>query len=427
MCGIFFCVCGPGSECGRDLAQCRELISRRGPDLVTELDTSLASGHRLLALSSVLWLQGASLQPQPVTDPDTGSILMWNGDIFKLKPGAETEDTSPAEVTEAESDTAALSRLLSRCSCPRDLVTLMSRVHGPWAMVYYHAPSATVWCGRDFFGRQSLLLSRAGGGLVLASCAPATLAHYTELPALGLYSCQLLDSGGLGRLQLHPWDCCRGDIDPSLLEAVDCDILNESIPCPVSNQSNLDCLVLENVSETDQLFPRLLQNPEVSAVVDQFEEVLAASVMTRLRHQPGLCKDCVSLSSAGWEECPHAAVGVLFSGGLDSCVLASLAASMTPADKPLHLYNVAFQQQDGGFSVPDRVTGLQAFQELRSLHPDKRLVLVLVDVTLEQLQRERAGRVRHLLHPLNTVLDDSIGCAIWFAARGRGHDRSNDT
>ena len=70
---------------------------------------------------------------------------------------------------------------------------------------------------------------------------------------------------------------------------------------------------------------------------------------------------------------------------------------------------------------------LQAFQELRSLHPDKRLVLVLVDVTLEQLQRERAGRVRHLLHPLNTVLDDSIGCAIWFAARGRGHDRSNDT
>ena len=84
---------------------------------------------------------------------------------------------------------------------------------------------------------------------------------------------------------------------------------------------------MENVSETDQLFPRLLQNPEVSAVVDQFEEVLAASVMTRLRHQPGLCKDCVSVSSAGWEECPHAAVGVLFSGGLDSCVLASLAAS----------------------------------------------------------------------------------------------------
>ena len=99
----------------------------------------------------------------------------------------------------------------------------------------------------------------------------------------------------------------------------------------------------------------------------------------------------------------------------------------------------AFNQEKalvGAFSVivqsvvepMDRFTALlQAFQELRTLHPDKRLVLVLVDVTLEQLQRERAGRVRHLLHPLNTVLDDSIGCAIWFAARGRGHDRSSGT
>ena len=28
--------------------------------------------------------------------------------------------------------------------------------------------------------------------------------------------------------------------------------------------------------------------------------------------------------------------------------------------------------------------------------------------------------MRHLIYPLHTILDDSIGCAIWFAARGRG-------
>lgn len=32
----------------------------------------------------------------------------------------------------------------------------------------------------------------------------------------------------------------------------------------------------------------------------------------------------------------------------------------------------------------------------------------------------RSDRIRHLLHPHNTVLDDSIGCALWFAARGTG-------
>ena len=32
----------------------------------------------------------------------------------------------------------------------------------------------------------------------------------------------------------------------------------------------------------------------------------------------------------------------------------------------------------------------------------------------------RADHVKDLVYPLNTVLDDSIGCAIWFASRGQG-------
>lgn len=32
----------------------------------------------------------------------------------------------------------------------------------------------------------------------------------------------------------------------------------------------------------------------------------------------------------------------------------------------------------------------------------------------------RNNQVADLLYPLCTVLDDSIGCAVWFAARGQG-------
>ena len=28
--------------------------------------------------------------------------------------------------------------------------------------------------------------------------------------------------------------------------------------------------------------------------------------------------------------------------------------------------------------------------------------------------------MRHLVYPLQTVLDDSLGCAIWFASQGKG-------
>lgn len=35
--------------------------------------------------------------------------------------------------------------------------------------------------------------------------------------------------------------------------------------------------------------------------------------------------------------------------------------------------------------------------------------------------------IKHLLYPHQTVLDDSIGCALWFASRGRGLLHDTDT
>ena len=60
-------------------------------------------------------------------------------------------------------------------------------------------------------------------------------------------------------------------------------------------------------------------------------------------------------------------------------------------------------------------------QELSALQ-DRNMALIQVNVGLEELRSMRASHIKHLLHPLATVLDDSIGCAIWFAARGRGVD-----
>ncbi|KAG1655101.1 Asparagine synthetase domain-containing protein 1 [Nymphon striatum] len=44
----------------------------------------------------------------------------------------------------------------------------------------------------------------------------------------------------------------------------------------------------------------------------------------------------------------------------------------------------------------------------------------LVNVTKEELITLREEHIKHLIFPHNTVLDDSIGCAIWFAARAEG-------
>ena len=41
-------------------------------------------------------------------------------------------------------------------------------------------------------------------------------------------------------------------------------------------------------------------------------------------------------------------------------------------------------------------------------------------MTKTELQEMRQSRIRDLIFPLESVLDDSIACAIWFASRGQG-------
>lgn len=35
----------------------------------------------------------------------------------------------------------------------------------------------------------------------------------------------------------------------------------------------------------------------------------------------------------------------------------------------------------------------------------------------EELDKQRSEHIADLIYPLNTILDDSLGCALWFASR----------
>ena len=69
------------------------------------------------------------------------------------------------------------------------------------------------------------------------------------------------------------------------------------------------------------------------------------------------------------------------------------------------------------YDVPDRRL---AVASLKELNQQRQWNLILVNVQKEEAERAREKHFRHLVYPLQTVLDDSIGCALWFAARGSG-------
>ncbi|XP_069692810.1 asparagine synthetase domain-containing protein CG17486 isoform X4 [Periplaneta americana] len=90
------------------------------------------------------------------------------------------------------------------------------------------------------------------------------------------------------------------------------------------------------------------------------------------------------------QHCQHSKIGILFSGGLDSTVLAALANDYVPLNEPIDLLNVAFEKEQSvsrkvkkkilkeppdeernTFSVPDRITGRRALDELKKHYPHR--------------------------------------------------------
>lgn len=71
------------------------------------------------------------------------------------------------------------------------------------------------------------------------------------------------------------------------------------------------------------------------------------------------------------------------------------------------------------FKVPDRETGRKALKELQEFDPERKWNFVEINVTLEELEQHQTEILSYVF-PRVTVMDMTIGPAMWFGARGRG-------
>lgn len=170
-------------------------------------------------------------------------------------------------------------------------------------------------------------------------------------------------------IQFFPWGHLSASF--SSLSNVPVVVQKQLIHCQVGAGEHRQLWLGQEPTDADlaeynqqQSMETLSANPEISARVDKLIDVLKSAVECRVKKQPGVCKVCV-------RNCNHCNVAVCFSGGLDSTIIALLADKYVPVDCPIDLYNVAFQQVNGTYNVPDRITGCASLEELKLLAPHR--------------------------------------------------------
>ncbi|XP_012267837.1 asparagine synthetase domain-containing protein CG17486 isoform X2 [Athalia rosae] len=439
MCGIFCYVCraknyqvsGTTDSRSEEWEKCKDATNARGPDGVTDITQQLTKEWNGHFAASVLWMQGSRLVLQPCVDVN-GNILLWNGDIFN---GNLASDKDCDTLT-----------VLRNFNSSQNVIATLLKIQGPYSFIYFDNLNNRLYFGRDPFGRHSLLikLSDDKDSLTLCSVGNKNMTNVVEVPAIGIFICDL-NSEELN-LACYPWkepNLRFTDIIEELEANLNMDIdVRETIVQPEINLSlHLDPEIkdLEYLNNIDcnqsfnAIMQQLLDNDKVHRRVENILRLLKNSVEVRVKKKPNYCRNCVRLHLSGEQvNCKHAKIGILFSGGLDSALLAVLADQFVPENEEIDLLNVAFEKivnpnlngtkeiEPVNYDVPDRKTGRQTYAELERICPNRKWNFIEVNVTQLELRKYRSSHICNLVYPRRTILDDSLGCAVWFASKAKG-------
>ncbi|KAB0344834.1 hypothetical protein FD754_021760 [Muntiacus muntjak] len=284
-----------------------------------------------------------------------------------------------------------------------DILSLFSKAQEPWSFIYYQASNLSLYLLWHF--------SNLGKNFCLSSIgaqASGVADQWREVPASGIFRIDL-KSVSISKsvvLKLYPWKFNSGG--------------GGGGGCGMSE-------------DTLQVF---LTDGHMKEVVQQFIGVPSIAVKRRVLCLPR--DESLKPSEVLKTSNRKVNIAILFSGGIDSMVITAIADHHIPLDEPTYLLNVAFMTKEKTipvnfnkkgrkqknhceipseefsktipaaaarpgeqFNVPGRVTGRAGLRELQAANPSG--IWNFVEI-----------------NPLDIVLDDSIGCAVWFASGGAG-------
>jgi asparagine synthase (glutamine-hydrolysing) len=289
VCGICGIATTHGAADVEALRAMSELLVHRGPDSGGEhVDGGIALAARRL---SIIDLEHGD---QPIANEDGSCVVVQNGEIYNY-PELRRELERAGHELRTRCDTEALVHLYEEHG-----PGFAERLRGMFAAAIWDAPRRRLVLARDRYGIKPLYYRHVGGELRFAS----------ELRALP-----------------------RGEVDLDALEAF---LAFNSIPAPYS--------IFRDVRKLPAGHVLVWEDGEVSleryarpgpAAEDELRTGDEAEIVEELRAR---LRDSVRAHLLS-----DVPVGVLLSGGVDSAVLAALAAQETP--EPVHTFTIGFAER----------------------------------------------------------------------------------
>lgn len=285
MCGISGAMSAVSDSVCEAVGRMNRAQRHRGPDdegvwSARIAGASVCLGHRRLAV-----IDTSAAGHQPMVDPVTGSALVVNGEIYNFRELRESL-IQRGEVFRSASDSEVLLRGLVR-----DGEEFLPRLRGMFALAFVDGAKRQLLLARDPLGVKPLYVARAPGRVLFAS----------EVRALAASACLPMDVDLRGVASLlafgavqHPFTTLRA---VRSLEPGSC--LLWDLACPRA----------EPVKRRFWSFP-----PTQRWSVRDAEEAVREQLRRAVREQ--LVSDVP--------------VGVFLSGGVDSGILAALAAEVNP-------------------------------------------------------------------------------------------------
>lgn len=388
-----------------------ELLKKRGPNSFEIREIHL-DNYICYFAASVLSLRGNNVVKQPINDDINRNYLLWNGEIFASSIINVNNDAN-------DNDGIKLYQHLSNTNNEQEILDIIATIKGPFAFIYFDRKKNLIFFGRDRIGRRSLLINSTNNTLMLTSvrvfsnsCDNRSLFEFNELKSNGIYKLNLNNQF------------------ENLIEFI------EWIPlsCEKQESFNQNLKLIDSISLFNESLNQIQRTQdELEQIREELLLILKQSILRRIKPLPNQCKNCYLLSQTSNNsnnkfsefKCDHAKIAILFSGGLDSAVIAALVDQCLPENEPVDLMNIAFEQSNNNkstshnsFMVPDRISGLECLKEL---NPKRKWNFIEINITHDELKDLRAKLIKNLIYPLDTVLDDSIGCALWFVSRGIGY------